>query len=341
MNKFVTSFLKGRPDFKSHTFMKYTLTRDQVVTLPLLRPPYQADLDDAKVKEMIRSYQENPEFGYFKNTIVVAVRMTGQKCLYLVDGQHRVEMCKQQAIDYPFQVLLYAISTDDEMRNLFREINYDSFKNLTYISLGADTARLVDDFMDHYKEKPFTKKKGESRLFTLKGFTDALSTYIQRFTDLPTLVSSIEQKQREFIQQVDFTHSYAEEKECIQSHCILPMKECNFIDFLLHTTEPEYKGKGKTISKTIPLSLKKTVWNHWMGMNVGEAKCPVCKITLIHQMSFHCGHILAKSNGGTNTVDNLKPICQSCNSSMGNQNMDDFIHLCTTGMPSREEPILT
>ena len=321
--------------------MKYTLTRDQLLTLPLLRPPYQADLDDAKVKEMIRSYQAKPEFGYFKNTIVVAVRMTGQKCLYLVDGQHRVEMCKQQTIDYPFQVILYAISTDDEMRDLFREINYDSFKNLTYVSLGADTARLVDDFMDHYKEKPFTKKKGETRLFTLKGFTDALSTYIQRFTDLQSLVQTIEQKQQEFIQQVDFTHSYAEEKECIQSQCILPLKECNFIDFLLTGAEPVYKGKGKTISKTIPLSLKKSVWNHWMGMDVGEAKCPVCKITTIYQMSFHCGHIVAKSNGGPNTVDNLKPICQSCNSSMGNQNMNAFIHLCTTGMTSREEPILT
>ena len=339
MNKFVATFLKGKPDYKSATCMKYTLTRDQLISLPLLRPPYQADLDDAKVKEMIRSYQAKPEFGYFKNTIVVAVRMAGQKCLYLVDGQHRVEMCKQQTIDYPFQVILYAISTDDEMRDLFREINYDSFKNLTYVSLGADTARLVDDFMDHYKEKPFTKKKGETRLFTLKGFTDSLSTYIQRFTDLPTLVQAMEQKQSEFIQQVDFTHSYAEEKECIQTQCILPLKECNFIDFLLNAADPVYKGKGKTI-KTIPLSLKKSVWNHWMGMDVGEAKCPVCKVSTIYQMSFHCGHIVAKSNGGPNTVDNLKPICQSCNSSMGNQNMNAFIHLCTTGMPSREEPIL-
>ena len=82
--------------------MKYTLAKDQLLALPLLRPPYQADLDDAKVKEMVRSYQVNPEFGYFKNTIVVAVRMAGQKCFYLVDGQHRVEMCKQKEINYPF-----------------------------------------------------------------------------------------------------------------------------------------------------------------------------------------------------------------------------------------------
>ena len=331
MNKFVSTMLKVRPDFKSTTFMKYTLTKDQVVALPLLSPPYQTDLDDTKVKEMIRSFETNPEFGYFKNTIVVAVRMTGQKCFYLVDGQHRVDMCKQHPVTYPFQVLFYAIFTDDEMRELFREINYDSFKNMTYVSLGADTASLVDDFMEHYKDKPFTKKKGESRLYTLKGFTDNLSAYIQRYKDLPTLIQDMEEKQFTFIQKVDLTHSYAEEKECIKSQCILAMKECNFIDFVLNNAEPSYKGKGKTILKTIPLSLKKSVWNHWMGMDVGEAKCPVCKITLIHQMSFHCGHILAKSNGGANVVENLKPICQSCNSSMGNHNMNDFIRLCTTG----------
>lgn len=332
MNKFVTGFLKVKPDFKSTTFMKYTLTQNQLVSLPLLRPPYQTDLDDTKVNEMIRSYQTNPEFGYFKNTIVVAVRMTGQKCFYLVDGQHRVDMCKQHPVMYPFQVLFYAIFTDDEMRDLFREINYDSFKNLTYVSLGADTARLVDDFMEYYKDKPFTKKKGETRLHTLKGFTDAMSTYIQRFNDLPTLIQDIAEKQCEFIQMVDFTHYYAEEKVCIESHFILALKECNFIDFVMNNAVPEYKGKGKTISKTIPLSLKKSVWNHWIGMNVGEAKCPVCNITLIHQMSFHCGHIVAKSNGGANVVDNLKPICQSCNSSMGNKNMNDFIRLCSTGI---------
>ena len=110
MNKFVTTLLKAKPDYKTATFMKYTLTKDQLLTLPLLRPPYQADLDDLKVKEMIRSYEKNPEYGHFKNTLVIAVRMSGQKCLYLVDGQHRMDMCKQQPIDYPFQVLFYSIS---------------------------------------------------------------------------------------------------------------------------------------------------------------------------------------------------------------------------------------
>lgn len=339
MIKFVSSHLKTKPVHKSDVYIEYKLTKDELVVLPLLRPPYQADLDETKVQEMFASYQTKPEFGHFKNTIIIAVRMSGQRCFYLVDGQHRVEMCKRYPITYSFRVLFYPICTDDEMRHLFREINHDSHKNLTYVSLGADTARLVDDFMDHYKDKPFTKKKGDSRLYTLKNFTDLLSDYIQRFTDLPSLIQSIEQKQLEFIQLVDFTHSYAEEKECIQMQCILPLKECNFIEYLLNNVEPDYKGKGKSF-KTIPKTLRRSIWSHWVGMKDGQPLCPICKVTLIEQMSFHCGHIIAKSKGGTNTVENLRPICQSCNSSMGNQNMDDFIRLCTTGTIDKEEPNL-
>lgn len=39
---------------------------------------------------------------------------------------------------------------------------------------------------------------------------------------------------------------------------------------------------------------------------------------------FDCGHIKAVVNGGTNTLNNLKPICSTYNSSMGSTNLEDF-----------------
>jgi len=42
-------------------------------------------------------------------------------------------------------------------------------------------------------------------------------------------------------------------------------------------------------------------------------------------MSFHCGHVIAEKNGGSIEIANLRPICQSCNSSMGTTNMDVFV----------------
>ncbi len=77
--------------------------------------------------------------------------------------------------------------------------------------------------------------------------------------------------------------------------------------------------------KYIPLPVKRNVWNKWIGKAFGTSLCLCCKLTEIDKMSFHCGHVIAEKHGGKICVDNLRPICQSCNSSMGTQNMDEFI----------------
>ena len=56
------------------------------------------------------------------------------------------------------------------------------------------------------------------------------------------------------------------------------------------------------------------------------AKCYCCDIEEVHiTKSWHCGHVKAEHNGGNLTVENLRPICGSCNSSMGTQNLYDYM----------------
>ena len=82
----------------------------------------------------------------------------------------------------------------------------------------------------------------------------------------------------------------------------------------------------KSVKKqTITSTIKKLVWNMHIGEEIGKAKCVCCKSSYISQMSFHCGHIIAESKGGEMIVSNLRPICQNCNSSMGNKNMEEFM----------------
>lgn len=90
-------------------------------------------------------------------------------------------------------------------------------------------------------------------------------------------------------------------------------------------TDIDKKENNSYKKKYIPLVLKRRVWNEWIGNKIGTYKCLCCKLTDITQLSFHCGHVIAEKNGGTLTVDNLRPICQSCNSSMGTNNMIEFI----------------
>lgn len=92
------------------------------------------------------------------------------------------------------------------------------------------------------------------------------------------------------------------------------------------TTKTIEKSKEKKQKKkTIPPQLKIKVWNKHIGDEIGKTKCLCCKLQDIYQASFSCGHIVSEINGGELKLNNLKPICSSCNSSMGSKNMNEYI----------------
>jgi 5-methylcytosine-specific restriction endonuclease McrA len=74
----------------------------------------------------------------------------------------------------------------------------------------------------------------------------------------------------------------------------------------------------------VPVAVRHAVWNAWMGgAAVGAGPCHVCA-RVITQQDFECGHVVAASRGGDVSVGNLRPICRSCNRSMGARNLADF-----------------
>ena len=84
----------------------------------------------------------------------------------------------------------------------------------------------------------------------------------------------------------------------------------------------------KYTKKRIPKVVKDHSWNKWIGDNIACSKCLCCNINEIKMNNFHCGHIVAEVNGGTNSIENLKPICSACNLSMGSENLEDFKKRC-------------
>lgn len=74
-------------------------------------------------------------------------------------------------------------------------------------------------------------------------------------------------------------------------------------------------------TRTIPPKLKKQVWEKYTKIpNATENPCYVCNDT-ITVWEFECGHVKAFINGGLTTVNNLRPICSSCNRSMGKKDL--------------------
>ena len=86
--------------------------------------------------------------------------------------------------------------------------------------------------------------------------------------------------------------------------------------------------KQETIRKkkqSIPKNVKINVWNTHIDSNIHRHKCLCCKKAIISNTEFDVGHIISEKNGGTLEINNLRPICSSCNHSMGTTNMIEYI----------------
>ena len=74
----------------------------------------------------------------------------------------------------------------------------------------------------------------------------------------------------------------------------------------------------------IPAALREQVWIHHCGRRF-QSKCSViwCK-NYINVFDFQCGHKHAEAQGGPTTLENLIPLCQRCNQSMGTMHFDEW-----------------
>lgn len=100
---------------------------------------------------------------------------------------------------------------------------------------------------------------------------------------------------------------------------------------------PRHHKTEKTLNKTqqaalepqrrrkpIPQALRWQVWLHYAGEHY-KAKCavPWC-MNIMRITDFQAGHKQADAAGGETTLENLIPICASCNLSMGTEHFDDW-----------------
>ena len=79
---------------------------------------------------------------------------------------------------------------------------------------------------------------------------------------------------------------------------------------------------SKTNRKGIPLSVRNSLWNEYFGNNF-KGSCDVCGKEITRD-TFEAGHIVSAANGGDDNIENLRPLCRSCNRSMGAENLNKF-----------------
>ncbi len=74
--------------------------------------------------------------------------------------------------------------------------------------------------------------------------------------------------------------------------------------------------------RRIPAPVREIVWRRDCG-DCLDGRCFVCGQTVSYN-NCHMAHVIPVKHGGGDQVDNLRVACQSCNLSMGTQNLYEF-----------------
>ena len=225
--------------------------------------------------------------------------------------------------------MAYNIRSEQEMRDLFKDLNHDSFKNKAYVEMGIDDQRIRDEVKASMEEKyhqwfPKTRKKN-TRLQTVSAFVDSLPIDLfQKFKTSAALLQHLVAQNPAFLAKVGTVELYAEEKDVVlKGQIVFPLIYCNFSEFL-QTGVVYYEGPRHR--KAISLKTRMAVWTKEFGQ-LAQGPCPVCSQSTLYKEKAHgfeCGHLTSHKNGGEETIENLRPICAHCNQLMGTQNWGEF-----------------
>jgi len=313
----------------------------------LIIPSFQTDLCENKVLEMVTSYEENPHHFCSRSLITIAHIIVGSNEEFLViDGQHRLEMAYHlldKGLNDTILVALINISSKGELDKIFNDINKDSTKCIinNYEIFEKQIYEELKNYInkDHY----FLPKSSSTNkpIYTASEFTDLIikNNILNNLKSSENSCSQeiynyLKDKEKIFFNTIEYLEDYHRNKDSyklceiksIEAYSCMFMKNNNFIFWLLdNNIKPRHNYKKR---QNIKKSLQKEVWTKEFGSKT-SGNCPIYNCTKILSLditnSWQCGHIVSLNNGGSIDINNLKPICPTCNQSMSDTNWDEWL----------------
>lgn len=310
----------------------------------LLDPPFQIPIDENKIDEMVKAHLKNPHFLLSKIIITIAVVCVGnEKEYYLMDGQHRMNMIKiiheTTQENNNMIVVVHHVTNEEDMRELFDELNKDSSKNLGYVSLPIFGKIIIEQLnkklAEKYKGAYAESKNSLSSIFTINEFTSFLqdADYFKTTDVVTDIIDKIDKKHKTFFNTLKYLENANNDKKFLKKEMdiisnyrnVMFFKNNNFIEYLINNDAPTHDDIEKR--KSITDDMRKKVWKNEFGNNkVGICPVVYCKTQLTNRTKhgFQCGHIISLANKGPTEEKNLRPICANCNSKMSSQNWNNY-----------------
>ena len=310
-------------------------------------PGIQRIKDDEKINDImeyqLQYFKKHDSFNFLSTINIHYVEESKQ--LYLIDGQHRFEAIKEMynkwGQDINIVIEFINIVTMEELKENYKLIN----KNTPLPEFSEDIDKEIPEKVAiYFKNKYSNMWSKNSRARRPHLYFNFFQEALGFLTDKLKITTSIQ------LQEIIESHNSKlcnwsitnfPENKTINESMINKCKETGFflgmfkhtsdeygykwVKALLHLETGEVLKPDKKNTKKIPKKIKDDSWNKYVGKEKGNTYCICCDIEEINSKNFIGGHIISRKNGGHDTVDNIIPICSSCNLSMSSTNMDEFI----------------
>lgn len=323
-----------------------TIRVEKLIEYQLDIPDIQRIKDSDKVKDIthmqLEYYKRNGHFNFIGSINIHTIR--DKNYMLVVDGQHRLEAAKKLVELGHKPIITIELVSVNNITDL--ESNYILInKNTPLPEFPKNIDKNIPEqasifFKNKYSNMWSKTSRARKPHLYFNYFQESLAALTDKL-DIKTskeLIDIIEYKNNS-LANWDFTDMNDKIKQKCNKYKLYLGLFPHYSDEAGFgyewATDIVYEQKGgkkiklsystKSKKKTIPSKIKKDSWAKYNTVQKGVAMCWCCGIESIPQSDFVGGHIISEYNGGKTTVDNIIPICNKCNQSMGPTNMDIFI----------------
>jgi hypothetical protein len=319
-------------------------------------PIEQRLLDKTKVQEIV-DYQDSyyksgkNKFNFLGSINIHYCSETNKN--YLIDGQHRFNALKclinkNNYKDIKIMIEVIQVELYCELKENYKLINTNT--ELPQFPDNIDKSipeRVSNYFFNEYQDIFKTKRKPARPFINKNDFQEALGFLCLKYKEYldidiceDTLKNIIIEKNKKMINlniesyrtKIRKLKKWDDYKLiCDNYKFYLGMYNSVNEDFIFkwiveiideHTGN---KIKPKRKKRKIPKQIRANVWSEWIGDKT-TGVCFSCRQNkLQHMTNWECGHIISDKDGGDLSISNLRPLCSTCNKSMGARNMKDYV----------------
>lgn len=325
--------------------------------LEVCSPSFQRSINHDHVEQIARDvladWQQYGTLSIQQSISVAVLRCTTTK--HLIDGQHRLQAFGQlirgdlpQLARIELAVVVYFCENKDEVMFWYSRINHHLPIHPLELELAwNEKIKPLFDFFSKrwrmYLSKSERAMCPNMNLATLKTVLEKRSSLLDHELITPkTLVEDLvalneEMKRRSVL----YVSGNARLQKCVSKNPDDPCffgywKNYEWVDFVLHRRIADLRWEtldwaaldcssnaAAPVRRSPPQSIRWIVWSKCNDRTSVIGKCYVCSEELTFQ-NMECGHDIPHHLSGKNDVDNLWPICRTCNRDMGVSRLQDF-----------------